>query len=353
MIPETNKLDYQTKDYQKIIKRIDIYLSDVKKRMGVEFDIEELSLYGSTVSTEHKLNTVYKSNESDVSDIDVYIELSNLEISNEKKFNEYYGEGRDFLSMINYEFENSMFMDVDEDEILEIELTKLIKVDAHEIDIRKIKGLELDLNISNTDFKDEFPDTKRIILDNSKINFNIEVDSIDKNRFNQGECTQMAVALKDYFPQTQYGIIQSLVVSDDIDDIDEPEDRYWYEACHVVLIVDEKHYIDVDGLNKFNPDNELFQYMAEQEGNKSEMVLIKDSEFWDGAEKNEKNEYGVKSKEGNGGVERVFYGQDCKTRPENLEYIKDAKEYLKQNTDLISKIKKDIKELTKKKGMDL
>ncbi len=180
---------------------------------------------------------------------------------------------------------------------------------------------------------------------------------INKEQFTSGDCPEFAETLQELFnkelPKSKLCIIRAKVEGDEYEEYGDTE----YEDCHVGLMIDKKHYLDVGGLVKFKPSEKEYGFGSNVI--KIEMIAfntIKREDYSIYREYDGENGYEYYK-------ENIYYNF-CKLHPEtnnlDVEVIAEAKEaarkYISENMDFfkseVKKAQKIIKKPQKKKLLD-
>lgn len=78
-------------------------------------------------------------------------------------------------------------------------------------------------------------------------------------KFKTGLCSEFAIALQEeLYKDKKLGLIIGLIPNPNYDEEFDDEKEYIETACHTVLIFSNTHYIDANGISKFNPKNKDF-----------------------------------------------------------------------------------------------
>lgn len=99
---------------------------------------------------------------------------------------------------------------------------------------------------------------------------------MSKTQFIQGDCPEFALMLKEIFKKELKGkelsIIRARVKGDEYEEYGDTD----WEDCHACVMIDEEHYLDVNGLNKLDKNPKSKEYIFQSEVIFIEMIKLKD-----------------------------------------------------------------------------
>ncbi|MDQ1339321.1 MAG: hypothetical protein QG567_473 [Campylobacterota bacterium] len=160
--------------------------------------------------------------------------------------------------------------------------------------------------------------------------------SIDKSMFNFGDCPEFADVLfeelKSVLPDVKIALVRGLIK---LDDYEKDGDVEWQD-CHVVVMLNDRYFFDVDGLSEFDKVINTF-------GFHSEPLKIEMLDF----DKISREEYSIYQEydgtDGHKFLEKSIYANFLKLDENgdlDIEAIDEAKnearEYIKENRDFFN-----------------